>query len=205
VRTGILGGTFDPIHIAHLHAGECAMYQAGLDRVLFMPAGEPWQKRANGVTPGHHRLEMTRIAVDGVDGFEADSREVDRSGPSYTIDTLDTMEGDDLFLILGADAASRIGTWHRASEVLERVTILVAPRPGTDSTFVADSVPGAMFLDMAVLEVSGTEIRHLASTGQPFRFLVTEGVHRYVTEKALYTEPQTGDMVEGDMKSEESS
>jgi nicotinic acid mononucleotide adenylyltransferase len=79
---------------------------------------------------------------------------------------------------------------------LERVTVLVAPRPGTDSTLVAGTVPGAMFLDMAVLEVSGTGIRHLASTGQPFRFLVTEGVHRYVTENALYTEPQTGDMVE---------
>jgi nicotinate-nucleotide adenylyltransferase len=139
---------------------------------------------------------MTRIAVTGVQRFVADSREVDREGPTYTIDTLHTLEGDDLFLILGADAASRIDTWHRAEEVLERVTVLVAPRPGADSTVVAQRLPGAMFLDMAVLEVSGTDIRHLAATGQPFRFLVTEGVHRYIVDNGLYTKPPTADMVE---------
>lgn len=189
VRIGILGGTFDPIHIAHLHAGECAVHQAGLDQVLFMPAGNPWQKEGVVISPGHHRLEMTRIAVDGVPGFVADPRELERDGPTYTIDTLESLDPDDeVFIILGADAALGIHTWRRSEEVLDRATILVAPRPGTDSTMVGELLPDAVFLDMAVLEMSGTEIRHLVASGQPFRFLVTAGVHRYIVENGLYTE-----------------
>src|SRR3970040_1404301 len=88
VRTGILGGTFDPIHIAHLHAGETALFGAGLDRVVFMPAGDPWQKEDRALTSAAQRLEMTRLAIEGVDRFEVDERETRRDGPTYTIDTL---------------------------------------------------------------------------------------------------------------------
>jgi nicotinate-nucleotide adenylyltransferase len=206
VRTGILGGTFDPIHIAHLHAGECALDQARLDRVLFMPAGDPWQKQGREITRGPHRVEMTRLAVAGVEGFQVDVREATRSGPTYTIDTLATFPPDEeLFLVLGADAALGLPTWHRAAEVMARVSILVAPRPGTDSTAVAAVVPAAQFLDMAVLEVSGTEIRELAAEGRPYRFLVTPPVHAYIEANHLYTQKAEGDMVEASQESEEES
>ncbi len=134
VRTGILGGTFDPIHIAHLHAGETAQFAAGLDRVLFMPAGDPWQKAERSMTPAADRLAMTELAIEGIEGFEVDDRELHRDGPTYTIDTLLTFPAEEeLFLILGADAAVGLPSWHRWEDVIERAGVLVVPRPGTES------------------------------------------------------------------------
>lgn len=206
VRTGILGGTFDPIHIAHLHAGEVALHQAHLDRVLFMPAGSPWQKSEREVTSGSHRLEMTRLAVEGVDGFEVDDREVLRDGPTFTAETLETFpEDEEVCLILGADAASRLRTWERYEEVLQRTTILVVPRPGTDSTLVAAEVPEAVFLDMAVLEISGTDIRSMARSGRPYRFLLAGPVYEYIHANGLYTQPAGGDNLEAPERMEQSS
>lgn len=148
---------------------------------------------------------MTQIAVSGVPEFEADDREVRRNGLTFTADTLATFpEYEELFLILGADAAVGLPTWHRFEEVVSRATIVVAPRPGTDSREVGAVVPGAVFLDMAVLEVSGTAIRHLASHGHPFRFLVTAPVHGYITEHRLYAHLQEDDMV-GDSSEMEAS
>ena len=194
MRTGILGGTFDPIHIAHLHTAETALHQLDLDRVLLMPAGDPWQKAGRKISQGHHRLAMTRLAIDGVPGLEVDSREIDREGPSYTMDTLETLPPDeDVFLVVGSDSAARLSTWHRWEEVVERVTIVVAPRPGV----VVDEpeIPDFLLLDMGLLEVSGTEIRKRAATGGPFRYLVTEPVYDYIIENRLYTEPGEDDMV----------
>ncbi|MCZ6631131.1 MAG: nicotinate-nucleotide adenylyltransferase [Actinobacteria bacterium] len=206
MRTGILGGTFDPIHIAHLHAGETALHQAELDRVLFIPAGDPWQKLGRRVSATEHRLEMVRLATVGVDGFHADDREATRDGLTYTVDTLATFpDSEELFLILGADAAFRVPTWERHREVLDRATVLVVPRSGTDSLAVANILPDAVFLDMAVLEVSGTEIRAMARNGNPFRFLVSDEVHTYISENNLYAEAGIADMVEGPTDMEEPS
>ena len=206
MRTGILGGTFDPIHIAHLHAAECALHQAALDRVLLMPAGDPWQKLGRRVSAGHHRLEMVRLAADGVPGLVADEREVARGGLTYTAETLQTFPDDEeLFLILGADAAAGLPTWHRVEEVMERVQVLVVPRRGTDMSEVTRAVPGAEVLEMAFLEVSGTAIRGQASTGGPFRFLVTEPVHRYIEQEQLYTQSGRGDIVGAQSEPEGSS
>lgn len=206
MRTGILGGTFDPIHIAHLHAGETALHQAELDQVLFIPAGDPWQKLGRRVTATEHRLEMVRLATLGVDGFRADDREVTRDGLTYTVDTLATFpEAEELFLILGADAALHVPTWKRYQEVLDRATVLVVPRSGTDSTAVAEILPDSVFLDMAILEVSGSEIRAMAWTGSPFRFLVGDVVHGYIVENNLYAEAGRADMVEGPTDMEEPS
>ena len=189
VRTGILGGTFDPIHIAHLHAGETALFAAELGRVLFMPAGDPWQKGTRELTPTSQRLEMTRLAVEGTDRFEIDAREIDRDGPTYTIDTLLTFPPDEeLFLILGADAALGLPTWHRWEEIVERAGILVVPRPGTDRAAVAETVPEATILDMSALDISSTSIRDLAASGRPYRFLVPSEVHRFIETNGLYTQ-----------------
>lgn len=196
MRTGILGGTFDPVHIAHLHAGETALHQAGLDRVVFIPAGDPWQKADRRVSDASHRLEMVRLAVEGVPGFEVDDREVVREGPTYTADTLDSFPPDEeLFLILGADSALGIESWHRYDEVLDRVTVLVAPRPGYDPDEVLALIPDAVILEMAALGVRGTEIRAMAAEGRPFRFLVTDAVYRYIVDKNLYTHLREGDSV----------
>jgi nicotinate-nucleotide adenylyltransferase len=196
VRTGILGGTFDPIHIAHLHAGETALHGAALDRVLFMPAGDPWQKEGRALTPAAQRLEMTRLAIEGVEGFEIDEREIRRDGPTYTIDTLQSFPTEEeLFLILGADAAVGLPTWHRWEEVVDRAAILVVPRPGFDPTRVSESAPAAKILDMAALDVSSTMIREMAAEARPYRFLVPAAVHEFIEANDLYTQRGTGDRV----------
>lgn len=204
VRTGILGGTFDPIHIAHLHAAQTALHQLGLDRVLIMPAGDPWQKNDRAVSPIRHRLEMARLAVSDVDGLQVDDREVDRDGPTYTVDTLATFpEDEQIHLVLGADAALGIRSWKDSEQVRSRATLLVVPRAGIDSTVVAELIPEAVFLDMPVLEISGTEIREMARIGAPFRFLVSQPVYEYILSNDLYTDHPSGDRVEASSETEE--
>jgi nicotinate-nucleotide adenylyltransferase len=206
VRTGILGGTFDPIHIAHLHAGETALYAADLDRVLFMPAGDPWQKGTRELTPTAQRLEMTRLATAGMDRFETDDREIHRAGPTFTIDTLLSFPAEEeLFLILGADAALGLPTWHRWEAIIERAGVLVVPRPGTGLAAVAETVPTATILDMSALDISSTTIRYLAASGRPYRYLVPSEVHRFIRTNRLYTQLRAGDMVGGANDQEESS
>jgi nicotinate-nucleotide adenylyltransferase len=200
-----LGGTFDPIHIAHLHAGETALHASVLDRVLFMPAGDPWQKGDRSLTPAARRLEMTRLAIEGVDRFEVDERETRRDGPTYTIDTLHSFPPvEELFLILGADAALGLPTWHEWEAVVERAGILVVPRPGVDPGLVAEAVPSATMLDMAALDLSSTMIRAMAAEGRPFRFLVPPHVHQYIETTGLYTQRRSGDRVVVSNEQEES-
>ncbi|REK25256.1 MAG: nicotinate (nicotinamide) nucleotide adenylyltransferase [Actinobacteria bacterium] len=182
--------------MAHLHAAETALF-AGLDRVLFVPAGDPWQKTDREVTAVEHRVAMTRISIEGIDGFEIDLQETERQGPSYTIDTLESFPDDDeLFLILGADAAAGIHSWHRAEDVLDRARMIVVPRPGTPPSAVTEALPGALRLEMAALDLSSTMIRAMAAEGRPYRFLVPEGVYGYILAENLYAKPETGDRVD---------
>ncbi len=195
MRTGILGGSFDPIHIAHLHAGETALAQAGLDRVLFMPAGDPWQK-TRSMTPDDLRLEMVTLAIEGVEGFEVDDRELRRAGPTYTIDTLRSFPDDeDLSLVLGADAAAGLPTWRSWEQVVDRAQILVLPRPGTDPARVLEVWPKAVMLDMAALDVSASVIRRKAAAGEPYRFLVPPAVYTFIQDHHLYAQPPSDDRV----------
>ncbi len=187
VRTGILGGTFDPIHIAHLHTAECALHQLGLDRLLLIPAGDPWQKSGRDVTRGEHRLEMCRLATSDSKGIEIDVREMERDGPTYTVETLATFPADEeLYLILGSDSLAGIETWHRWTEVVDRVTLVEAPRMGTARG--SGAAHGAVDLDMGLLEVSSTDIRGRVAEGRPYRYLVTEPVYEYIEATNLYAE-----------------
>lgn len=192
VRIGILGGTFDPPHLAHLHTGEVAYRQLDLDEVLFMPAGAPWQKAGRRVSAPKHRWEMTRLAVAGVDYLLPDDREVHRDGWTYTADTLATFDDDvEISLILGADSARNLPTWHRAEEVFSRVELAVAPRPGIDTDEVEESVREAakmVWLDMVPLDLSGTVIRDRVGRGLPTRFLVRDAVWRYFMAQNLYAD-----------------
>lgn len=159
-----------------------------LDLVLFMPAGSPWQKAGRTVSTPEHRWEMTRLATEGVDYFEADEREVHRAGWTYTADTLASFDpADEIFLILGADAACGLPTWNRAEGVMERTTLAVAPRAGTPRERVVSSVGGEFaWLDMVELDISGTLIRERIAAGRSARFLVRDGVWRYMTRHGLY-------------------
>lgn len=170
-----------------------------------MPAGEPWQKGDRALTPAAQRVEMTRLATEGVDRFEVDDRETRRDGPTYTIDTLHSFPPEEeLFLILGADAALGLPTWHQWEAVVERAGILVVPRPGADPGLVAKTVPSATMLDMAALDLSSTMIRAMAAEGRPFRFLVPPRIHEYIETAGLYTQRRSGDRVVVSNEQEES-
>lgn len=188
VRRGILGGTFDPPHLGHLVAGEIAYRQLDLDEVRFIPAGAPWQKSDRAVSEPHHRWAMTQRAVAGVDYFVPDEREIERDGWTYTADTLAEFAPDDeLFLILGSDAAGGLATWQRPHEVRNRATIAVAPRGEVDAGRVeAAAGSSLMWLDMPRIDISGTEIRQRMSAGRPIRFMVREAVWGYMVEHGLY-------------------
>ncbi len=194
MRRGLLGGTFDPPHIAHLVAGEAAYRQLGLDVVTFVPAGAPWQKADRQVSDAEHRWQMTKAAVEGVPYFEADDREVRRDGWSYTIDTLRSFpEEEQITLILGADAAAGLRSWHEPAAVLERATIAVMPRPGADAGAVADAAGEVTWLDTPLLTISGTELRRRRGEGRSVRFLVPDAVYAYIPDEGLYLpgEPAT--------------
>lgn len=189
VRRGILGGTFDPPHLAHLFAGEAAYRDLKLDVVTFIPAGAPWQKAGRLITPAEDRWQMTLLAVEGIPYFEADDREVRRQGWTYTIDTLNSFpESDELVLIVGADTARGLPTWNQADEVLARATIAVVPRPGVVKQEVDESLADGRFvwLDTPDVRLSGTMLRQRARGGHSIRFLVRDGVWRYVESQAVY-------------------
>ncbi len=186
VRRGILGGTFDPPHLAHLIAGEAAYRQLDLDMVTFLPAGAPWQKADSRVTAAEHRWEMTRLATAGIDYFLADRREVAREGWTYTIDTMVEFGDDELWLILGADAAAGIAAWERSAEVLSRAGVAVMPRAGTAPAAVAAAGVDATWLDVPEIGISGTMLRERRRSGGSLRFFVPESVHDYIEEHGLY-------------------
>lgn len=187
VRRGILGGTFDPPHIAHLIAGETAYRELGLDVVTFIPAGAPWQKAGRRISGADDRWQMILLATGGTDYFDADDRELRRDGWTYTIDTLDEFGDDEeIFLVLGADAALGLPTWHRGDEVAERSTVVVIPRPGTDREAVEQVVPDHVWLDMPEMEISGTMLRDRMADGRSIRFYVPDLVYDYVMSNDLY-------------------
>src|SRR5262249_41176064 len=124
-RLGIMGGTFDPVHIAHLVAAVEARHQLALDRPLFVVAGDPRQKAGHVVASAEARFEMVSAAIAELPGMEASRLELDRDGPTYTIDTVDALDeaARDLFVVVGSDVAAKVDTWHRAEELRERVTL----------------------------------------------------------------------------------
>jgi nicotinate-nucleotide adenylyltransferase len=187
VRRALLGGTFDPPHLAHLVAGEAAYRTLDVDVVTFLPAGAPWQKADAEVTVASHRWEMTQLAVAGVDYFEADDREVHRDGWTYTIDTIRSFPAhDEITLVLGSDAAAGIPSWHESHELMGRVSVAVAERPGTPREEVERAIGPVAWLDMPLLPVSGTQLRARAAAGGSIRFMVREAVWEYLVANGLY-------------------
>lgn len=184
----MLGGTFDPPHVAHLVLAEAAYRQLGVSSVEFVPTGNPWWKASPPPTAARHRLAMIRGATAGVPYFRVNDCEVTREGPSYMVDTLGTFAPtDEIHLVLGADAARGIRTWERWQEVVERVRLAVAARPGTDLAKV-EQVGGRSpdWLDVPRLEVSSQQIRRMCRAGRSIRFLVPAPVFDYIRQNGLY-------------------
>lgn len=202
---GVFGGTFDPIHLAHLAVAQEAVEALGLERVVFVPAGQPPHKPGQPITSGAHRLAMVELAISGNDRFSVDRLELDRDGPSYTVDTLEALGGErepgvprpDLMLILSAEAFLALPTWNEPRRVLDLARIAVAPRdgyPGADRAFVAEQFPDhldrVVFLDGPRLRLSATELRERAAAGRSLRYLVPDAVAAYIDDHALYRNPR---------------
>ena len=192
MRIGVLGGTFDPIHIAHLVLAEQAREQLVLDKVLLIPAGDPWRKAGREITPAPLRLEMTRLAAQTSPFLEADDREVRREGATYTLDTLRELRGeldedDDLFLLLGEDALADLPHWHQPEALPEYATIVVAPREGVEQPDTLPFDPAAIErIDMPYMNVSATDLRHRARLGRSLRYLVPDAVLIFIADQGLY-------------------
>jgi nicotinate-nucleotide adenylyltransferase len=194
-----MGGTFDPIHVGHLVTAEAARSAFELDEVLFVPTGQPWMKADRAVTAAEHRYLMTVIATAGNPRFSVSRIEVDRKGPTFTVETLQQLlrEADgevELFFITGADAMLEILQWKDPGEVLALAHVIAATRPGFDlARFEADartSHPRVSVMDIPALAISSTDIRRRVAAGLPIRYLVPEGVESYVHKTGLYREPE---------------
>lgn len=195
-QIGLLGGTFDPVHLAHLRLGEEAAEQLGLDRVLFVLAPRPWRKADRRITATEHRLTMLRLAIADNPRFAVSTIELDRPGPTYTADTLqalrDELDPASLHFILGTDALNDLPNWQRPDAILRLARLAVAARTGGSlpEPAVLDSrVPGlgnVERLQMPRLAISSTEIRRKAAAGRSIRYLVPNAVAEYIGSHGLY-------------------
>lgn len=190
---GVFGGTFDPPHIGHLRAAVSVRHALGLDAVVLVPNGDPWQKRGTRpITPGAIRLEMVRAAAAGLPGtgIEVSDTEVRRDGASYTVDTVAEMRASEpavqVTVILGADAAALLATWERVDELKTQVRLAVVRRPGSGFEAPALGSPPVVMVDMERLDVSSSAIRSDVARGAPVDVLVPPGVLEVITRHGLY-------------------
>lgn len=196
-RTGILGGTFDPIHVGHLVAAVCVRHSLGLDRVLLVVANEPWQKvGARDITAAEHRFSVVSAAVEGVAGVEASRMEIERGGPSYTADTVSDLKeriGGDLFLIVGTDLVEDLGSWEREYEVRDSTTLVVVERGGVPKAADPDGWQ-VEHVSMPSIDLSSSELRARFSDGRPVDFLIPAPAISMIRRLGLYAGGQvTGD------------
>ena len=190
-RLGVMGGTFDPIHLGHLIAASEALHALRLDCVLFVPAGRPWQKGT--FAAAEDRYLMTVLAAGSHARFAVSRLELDRSGPTYTVDTMEQLKdfyGDDvtLFFIVGSDALANLGTWHRIDRLRRIMELVAVSRPEWDDDRVGldESWPRITYLDTPEVEISSTDIRERVRAGRPIDYLVPSEVEDYIRRNGLY-------------------
>ncbi len=197
MRLGILGGTFDPPTLGHLVLAEEARWRLALERVLFVPAGEPWRKEGRGVTPAAHRLEMTRLATADNASFQVSDLEIQRAGPSFTADTLGALHADrpedELFFIVGEDALRDLPNWHNPAAIIRLAWLAVAPRGGWSEAHAVELervAPGIQNRIVPVLmptiDIADTDIRRRVAAGDSIHYLVPAAVEDYIQGHHLY-------------------
>jgi nicotinate-nucleotide adenylyltransferase len=196
VNIGVLGGTFDPIHMGHLVVAEEARIKLGLREVLFVPAGQPWLKQDRDITPAVHRVEMVHRAIADNPHFKLSTLEVERTGPSYTVDTLTLLQKQlgseaSLFFILGRDTLAELPLWKEPKKLVQLCRLVVPPRLGSrDLRHLEEAIPGLLErvirLAMPVIGVSSSEIRQRIAQGLPIRYLVPHEVEKYIAERKIY-------------------
>lgn len=199
--TGVFGGTFDPIHLAHLAIAEAARDAFALRRVLFVVAARPPHKPGVSITAAEDRLAMVQAAIAGNAAFEMSRIEIDRDGPSYTVDTLAALRArepdEPLALILSAESYAELPTWRDPARILELADVIVVPRdgyPDADQGLIAARFPRAPaaigFLDGPRMRLSASEIRDRAAAGRSVRYLVPDAVATYIGDHGLYQDPR---------------
>jgi nicotinate-nucleotide adenylyltransferase len=190
-----MGGTFDPIHHGHLLTAEEALWQFELDEVVFIPTGQPWMKSEREVSPAEDRYLMVVIATSSNPSFSVSRLEIERQGPTYTVETLRALREEyadavDLFFITGADAMLEIFQWKDSVETLSLAHFIAATRPGYDLSSVERGAltehPDVTVMTIPALAISSSDIRERVRKGRPIRYLVPEGVQTYIEKAGLY-------------------
>ena len=198
MNIGVLGGTFDPIHDGHLLIAEEARVRLNLAVTLFVPAGQPWLKVDIPITAAEHRVEMVRLAIADRPDFKLSTMEIERAGPTYTVDTMVKLrkqlgDGDEIFFILGLDNLAQLPQWKKPARLIEICYLVAVPRPGSHTPNLKSLekvIPGiskrVMFMDKPWVDISASEIRERVARGLSIRHLVPEPVNRYIREHGLY-------------------
>ena len=190
VRLGVMGGTFDPVHHGHLVAASEVQSKFDLDEVVFVPTGQPWQKTERAVSPPEHRYLMTVIATASNPRFTVSRVDIDRPGPTYTIDTLRDLRSErdvsELYFITGADALDQIISWKDADELFELAHFIGVTRPGHILDKSGLPVDRVSLMEIPALAISSTDCRARVVAGEPVWYLVPDGVVQYISKHRLY-------------------
>jgi len=198
MKIGVLGGTFDPIHIGHLKVAEEVTARLNLSEIIFMPAGQPWLKGDNLISLAEHRVEMVRLAIAGKPYFKLSTIEIDRAGPTYTVDTIDELRrqlgsGHELFFILGWDNLIQLPQWQEPSRLVKLCRLVAVPRvgyPDIDLSSLDAVIPGlyqrVILLDSPRVDINASIIRQRVGQGLSIHHLVPEPVERYIKQHRLY-------------------
>jgi len=198
MRIGILGGTFDPVHVGHIFIAEEARIRLELEKVLFIPAGSPWLKVSHRITPALERVEMVRLAIAKHERFELCTVEVERTGPSYTAETLEVLRtrypNDEFYLIFGRDSFTELPLWKEPERIVAMSKLVVVPRIGTNLPELSKvaakvaglSEDGVVTLDSPMIGISSSGIRARVSKGLPIDYLVPGEVDKYIVAHGLY-------------------
>ena len=198
MNIGVVGGTFDPIHNGHLIVAEEVRIRLGLAEILFVPAGLPWLKTNRAISAAEHRMQMVRLAIAAKPYFRISAVEIERTGPSYTVDTIAELQsqlgaGDKLFFILGWDNLAELPRWHEPSRLITMCYLVAVPRPGypqPDLDSLEAIIPGltqrVILLDKPEIDISASEIRERVARGLSIHHLFPEPVEAYIREHGLY-------------------
>ena len=199
MKTGVMGGTFDPVHEGHLIVAEEASAQLGLAEVIFVPAGQPWLKTNQFILPAEHRLHMLALAIAGKAHFKLSAIEIERGGSTYTVETIAELrgqlgDGDEIFFILGWDSLAALPQWREPSRLIEMCHLVAVPRPNyplPDLKAMEALLPGiserVVMMDKPEIDMSSSAIRDRVKEGLSIHHLVPESVEKYIGEHKLYS------------------